>query len=188
MKKRMRQFLKVLISITGVTLVHTAAIAIDIPKVIAQEADNCFMVNSSGKVINLTQLCGGTSRGALKPSGVFQAKIKRRVGGTPVIDVTFNGGQKFEMLLDTGATQTTITPKMANALGLVPDGVEKAHVASGDVVEFPTGHVNSIEIDGAVLKDPVVSVGAVPLLGQNFFGGYDVIIRRDVVEFHVQQS
>ncbi len=180
MKKLMKQFMAVLISITGVTLVHTAAIA--------QEADTCFMVNSSGKVINLTQLCGGTSGRTLKPSGVFQAKIKRRVGGTPVIDVTFNGGQKFEMLLDTGATQTTITPKMADALGLVPDGVEKAHVASGDVVEFPTGHVNSIEIDGAVLKDPVVSVGAVPLLGQNFFGGYDVIIRRDVVEFRVQQG
>ena len=184
----MKQALTVLISITGVTLVHTAVVAIGTPKAIAQEADNCFMVNSSGKVINLTQLCGGTPRGALKPSGVFQAKIKRREGGTPVIDVTFNGGQKFEMLLDTGATQTTITPKMANALGLVPNGVERAHVANGDVVEFPTGRVSSIEIDGAVLKDPMVSVGAVPLLGQNFFGGYDVTIKRDVVEFHVQES
>ena len=41
-----------------------------------------------------------------KPSAnqkVFQAKIKRRAGGTPVIDVVFNGNKTFEMIVDTGA-------------------------------------------------------------------------------------
>ena len=32
-------------------------------------------------------------------SGVFQAKIKRRKANIPVIEVTFNGKQKFEMIL-----------------------------------------------------------------------------------------
>lgn len=174
----MKQFLTVLISITVVALVDTT--------VNAQDAGGCFMVNSSGKVVNLTSLCAGTSRGASTSPRVFQAKIKRRQGGTPVIDVTFNGKQKFEMLLDTGATQTMITPLMANVLRVVLVGTEKAQIASGEVVEFSRGRVASIGVSGAVINDAIVSIGPVPLLGQNFFGGYDVIIRRDMVEFHIQ--
>ncbi|MGF1676550.1 MAG: hypothetical protein ACFCUV_23155, partial [Rivularia sp. (in: cyanobacteria)] len=37
---------------------------------------------------------------------VFSSPIKRRVGGTPIIDVTFNGQQQFEMIVDTGASGT----------------------------------------------------------------------------------
>ena len=181
----MKQFLTLLIFSPGVALVHTAEIAYSTPAAIVQEAEACFMISSSGNVVNLTSLCGGTSKGAPTNPRVFQAKIKRREGGTPVIDVTFNGKQKFEMLLDTGASQTTITPLMADALGVVPLGTEKAQVASGEVVEFSMGRVASIEVGGAVIHDTMVSIAPFPLLGQNFFGGYEVIIRRDVVEFHV---
>lgn len=177
---RLRQLLTILISTTGVTVFQ--------PTVIAQETNGCYMVKSSGEVINLASLCGGTfSEFSTKP-GVFKTKIKRRDGDIPVIDVTFNGKQKFEMFLDTGATQTTITPEMAAAIGVVPMGVEKASVASGDIVEFPTGRVASIEVGGATIKDAMVSIGPSRLLGQNFFGGYDLTIRRDVVEFHLQQD
>lgn len=172
----MKQFLTVLVSMTGVVLCHTAASP--------QEAEGCFMVNSSGNVVNLTNLCTATFREALKNPIVFQAKIESHRGGTPVVEVTFNGKQKFEMLLDTGATQTTITPLMASTLGVVPVGKEKVYVASGEVVEFPFGRVTSIEVGGAVINDAMVSIGAVPLLGQNFFGGYNITIKRDVVEFH----
>ena len=144
------------------------------------------MVDSSGRAVNLTGLCRGNSTEAATKPKVFQAKIKRRDGGTPVIDVTFNGKHKFEMLLDTGASQTTITPQMANAIGVVQVGTEKASIANGDVVEFPVGRVASIGVGGAVIDDATVSIAPVPLLGQNFFGGYDVIIKRDVVEFHAQ--
>lgn len=182
----MNQFLKVLISITGVALVHSPAITYGTPAANPQETEGCFMVNSSGKVVNLTSLCGGTSKEASALPRVFQAKIKRRQGGTPVIEVTFNGKQKFEMLLDTGATQTTITPLMANALGVVPVGTQIAHVASGEVIKFPMGRVASIDVGGAAINDAMVLIAPVPLLGQNFFGGYDVTIKRDVVEFHLQ--
>jgi len=36
---------------------------------------------------------------------VFQAPIKRRASGTPVINVTFNGTQQFEMIVDTGPVE-----------------------------------------------------------------------------------
>lgn len=144
------------------------------------------MVTSSGKVVNLASFCESTSPETSTNLRVFQTKIKRREGGTPVIDVTFNGKRKFEMLLDTGASQTTITPQMANALGVVPVGTEKASVASGEIVEFPVGRVASMGVNGAVIEDAMVSIAPIPLLGQNFFSGYDVIIKRDVVEFHAQ--
>ena len=177
---QVKQFSTLLIFVTGFTLIPTT--------VLAQETDGCYMVNSSGGVINLASLCGVTFKQILTKPGVFQTKIKRRDGNIPVIDVTFNGKQRFEMLLDTGATQTTITPEMATAIGVVPNGVEKASVASGDIVNFPTGRVTSIEVGGATIQDATVSIGPTGLLGQNFFGGYDLTIKRDVVEFHLQQG
>lgn len=180
----MKSFTTVLIWITGVALLHQTS-NYGLPAAIAQDAEGCFMVNSSGEVVNLSSLCGDSASISPKPR-VFQTKIKRRQAGTPVIDVTFNGKQKFEMLLDTGATQTTITPAMANALKVVPVSTAIAHIASGQVVQFPIGRVDSIGVDGAVIGNSMVLIGAFPLLGQNFFGDYDITIKRDVVEFHPQ--
>lgn len=188
----MKSFLKVLIGITGVALTHTSVFNYSTPAAIASDAEGCFMLNSSGEVINLTSLCGNSTtpvpaKTELPQPRVFQAKIKHRQAGTPVIEVTFNGKQKFEMLLDTGATQTTITQEMANTLNVVPVGTAVAHVANGEVVQFPLGRVGSIEVGGATASDSMVLIGAVPLLGQNFLGGYDITIKRDVVEFHPQE-
>ncbi|BAZ68180.1 MAG: retroviral-like aspartic protease family protein [Pelatocladus maniniholoensis HA4357-MV3] len=118
---------------------------------------------------------------------VFIAPIKRRVGGTPIIDVTFNGNQQFEMILDTGASGTVITQGMANALGIVPFGRAKANTASAKAVEFPVGYVNSMEVGGvSVKKIPVAIAGTeleTGLLGHDFFGDYEITIKRDVIEF-----
>lgn len=179
----MKQFIKILIPITGILYITGTSFN---TSAIAQEVEGCFMVNSSNQTVDLSTLCGGTKKAST--SKVFKAKIKRRQGGVPVIDVTFNGKQKFEMLLDTGASQTMITQEMANSLGVVPSGTEKFSVASGEVIESPVGSVASIKVGNATVNEAMVSIGAVPLLGQNFFGGYDVIIRRDVVEFHAQRS
>jgi aspartyl protease family protein len=171
----MKQLLKLFIPLAGVALFQTIAIA--------QEADGCFMVNSSGQAIDLSTVCGHPKKST--HANGFQTKIKRREGGIPVIDVTFNGQQKFEMLLDTGASQTTITTEMAQALGVVPIGTHKAQIANGDIVEFPIGRVVSMSVGDAMVREPHVSITkGDPLLGQNFFGEYDVVIRRDVVEFH----
>ena len=127
-----------------------------------------------------------------KPPGnpqVFQAKIKRRAGGTPVIDVVFNGNKTFEMILDTGASGTLISQRMATALGVRPVRTVRAGIADGSVVEFPIGVVRSMRVGGAVIQNVEVAIAKqmpIGLLGHDFFGNYDVKIKKDVVEFYVR--
>ncbi len=122
-------------------------------------------------------------------SGVSQVAIKARHGGTPVVDVTFNGSTQFEMIVDTGASGTVITQQMAAVLGVVPTGKATANTASDRNVEFSIGNVNSIEVGGAVINNVAVAIAPTTanldlgLLGQDFFSNYDVTIKRDVVEF-----
>lgn len=121
---------------------------------------------------------------------VFTAPIKRRIGGTPIVEVTFNGQQQFEMIVDTGASGTVITQQMADALGIVTVGKAKANTASSRAVEFPVGYVNSMAVGGVIVnKIPVAIAGAeleTGLLGHDFFGNYDVTIKRNVIEFRPQ--
>ncbi|MUL38370.1 retropepsin-like aspartic protease family protein [Gloeocapsopsis dulcis] len=168
------------------TIVTFAGINFVLPPAIAQEAENCYMIDSAGTVVNLSNLCPEYQRSQSKTPQIFTARIKHRYGGIPVIDVTFNGQQQFEMIVDTGATQTSITPAMANQLGLVPVGSQIVQVASGEAIKLPTGRVSSIEVSGAILGDSQVLIAPLPLLGQNFFSRYDVTIRQNVVEFHVR--
>ncbi len=116
----------------------------------------------------------------------YVARIKRRAGGTPVIDVTFNGQRTFEMIVDTGASGTVITNEMASTLGVSVIGKAKVDTASDKSVEVPLAYVNSIAVGGAVIKGVVVAIGNAldtGLLGHDFFDDYDVTIKRDVVEF-----
>ncbi|TVP65509.1 MAG: hypothetical protein EA343_03475 [Nodularia sp. (in: Bacteria)] len=121
---------------------------------------------------------------------VFTAPIKRRMGGTPIVEVTFNNQQKFDMIVDTGASGTVITQEMANALGVVPVGTAKASTASERTVEFPIGYVDSMAVAGVKVNRVAVAIAGeqldTGLLGHDFFGNYDVTIRRDVVEFSPQ--
>jgi predicted aspartyl protease len=123
-------------------------------------------------------------------SEVFLAPIKRRVGGTPIIEVTFNGNQRFDMIVDTGASGTVITQDMANSLGVTPVGKAKANTASSKAVEFSIGYVDSIAVDGITIRRvPVAIAGTeleIGLLGHDFFGNYDLTIKRDIVEFRPQ--
>lgn len=122
-----------------------------------------------------------------KPT-VFTVPIKRRSGRTPVVEVTFNGQQAFEMIIDTGASGTVITQAMAESLGVVPEGEVIADTASGKGIRFRTGRVQSIAVEGVEERNVRVAIGSpdleLGLLGQDFYGNYDILIRKDVVEFH----
>ncbi|MBE9198630.1 MULTISPECIES: retropepsin-like aspartic protease [unclassified Nodularia (in: cyanobacteria)] len=121
---------------------------------------------------------------------VFTAPIKRRMGGTPIVEVTFNNQQKFDMIIDTGASGTVITQEMAKTLGVVQVGTVKANTASARTVEFPIGYVDSMAVAGVMINKVTVAIAGAELetglLGHDFFGNYDVTIRRDVVEFSPQ--
>ena len=120
----------------------------------------------------------------------FIAPIQRRVGATAIVEVTFNGRQRFEMIVDTGAGGTVITQEIASALGVVLVGKAKANTVSSKAVEFPVGYLESMEVGGMMVnKVPVAIAGAeleTGLLGHDFFGNYDVTIKRNVVELRFQ--
>ncbi|MGA7932931.1 MAG: retropepsin-like aspartic protease, partial [Kovacikia sp.] len=149
---------------TSITLIPAITVVNQSSRAIAQDA-NCFMVTSSGRTISLDKLCGG---GKLKPAptstngsgnpaatpntaaaSVYQAKIKYRLGKTPVIDVTFNGKQTFEMIVDTGADGTLITRQMASSLRLPVVGVGQFEMADGRTVVMPLAKVASLSVNGA---------------------------------------
>ncbi len=152
---------------------------------VAQD-DACYMVNSSGKRVNLGKLCrGGMAQPAAR--GYFLARIKRRDGGTPVIDVTFNGNRTYEMLVDTGASGTLITRSMAQTLNIPIVGAGRFTMADGRNIIMPVGRINSITVDGATVRNLNVAIAndsAEGLLGSDFLGNYDIKIKRDVVEFY----
>ena len=159
----------------------------------SQQLDRTLTAGSGAATGNLySQFHRAPSTPAAKPSAnqkVFQAKIKRRAGGTPVIDVVFNGNKTFEMIVDTGASGTLISQRMATALGVRPVRTVRAGIADGSVVEFPIGVVRSIRVGGAVIQNVEVAIAKqmqIGLLGHDFFGNYDVKIKKDVVEFYVR--
>ncbi len=169
-----------------------------VPDVSSQQLDDRTLTADSGAATGnlFSQFRRGPSNPGTQPPAkppgnqkVFQAKIKRRDGGTPVIDVVFNGNKTFEMIVDTGASGTLITQRMANVLGVRPVRTVRAGIADGSVVEFPIGIVRSIGVGGAAIQNVEVAIAKqmqIGLLGHDFFGNYDVKIKKDVVEFYVR--
>lgn len=154
----------------------------------------CYMEDASGQSIDLSSLCGG-SNGATSNSRSsyssgnsrnFQIPIKRRQSGIPVVEVTLNGTKTYEMLLDTGASGTVLTVKMAQELSLKPKNIVLAETPSHSAVPFRTTIVDSIQVGKNTLKDievvvsPTLTIG---LLGQDFFGNFDLTIKENVIEF-----
>ncbi|MCC5610363.1 retroviral-like aspartic protease family protein [Nostoc sp. CHAB 5834] len=151
----------------------------------ADDPGACYMITSSGKTIRLGRLCSNIPVASDKR--VFRVSIKRRFGGTPVIDVTFNNKKTFEMIVDTGSSETIITQGMANTLELQPTGTMQAQIADGSQVEFPTSKVKSIAVGGVTANNLRVAIApkaSIGLLGHDFFGSYDIKILEKEVEFH----
>lgn len=163
-------------------------------------AQSCYMVTASGKRVSLGTICGEapppdtTQSATLKRvqpptrDGIYRAKIKRRLSSTPVIDVAFNG-RIFEMILDTGASNTLITKKMAEALQLRPQGYREVVIADGSTIKFPVTTINSATAGGMPARKLTVTVAenaGIGLLGHDFFSKYDVKIKRQVIEFQPQ--
>ncbi len=106
--------------------------------------------------------------------------IVRRLYGTPVVRVTFNGVKTYEMILDTGASRTLITRQMAAELGVVATESMIAATASESAATFELGQMRSIALGEITLADTRVSIGdsvSIGLLGNDFLSGYDVTIR-----------
>ncbi len=134
-------------------------------------------VNSTSNVELLAQI-GAFPRRSFGDRRVFRVPIQGRSAGIPIVAVTLNGDRTFPMLVDTGASITTITPAMARAIGVRPQGKVKVTLAGGQTME-----ISSIHVGDAQLNDFTVLIGEVPLLGQNFFSEYNVTVGRDFIVF-----
>ncbi len=157
-----------------------------------QAQQPCFMQSPNGQSIDLGHLCGGQSSPRINSrpassSNIFQIPIKRRDSGIPVVDVIFNGQHTFEMLFDTGASGIVITPDMASQMGVTGKLGSVAQTAGGNV-PISIGLVSSVQAGQLVSENLAVSIipsmglGNLGLLGQNFYGNYDVTIKQDIIE------
>jgi predicted aspartyl protease len=118
----------------------------------------------------------------------FLVPIKRRVGGIPIVTVNFNGRQ-FDMLFDTGASGTLISGAIAATLNLKPVSTTTVVIADGSAVELPVVVVESMEINGRIKRKISATIAPnmpIGLLGQDFFEGYDFMIKENAIEFHRQ--
>ncbi len=171
-------------------LIATISMALMPIAAIAQEYEGCFLVDDAGNVVQLDSICpgpvGADSPDGTAESGLVRVPIKRRDSGIPVIDVTFNGDLTVEMLLDTGASGTLLTQTVANALDLEPTGRGVADTASEANVEFDLAQVDSITVGGIVKQDVTVGIASpalkTGLLGQDFFGDYDLTVKENIIE------
>lgn len=114
------------------------------------------------------------------PAGGARIPVVRRLHGTPVVRVTFNGAKSYDMILDTGASRTLITRQMADELGIVETERMLAATASAAEVSFGLGRVRSISMGQVTLQNARVGIGDavdIGLLGNDFLSGYDVTIR-----------
>ena len=161
-----------------------------IRETLAQPNNHCYMEDINGSWIDLSNLCGGNSSSPASTrqsnSRSFQVEIKRREQDVPVVDVLLNGSKTYEMLVDTGASGTVLTSKMAEELGLESEGKVSASTASSTSVEFQTTTIESIKLGEGEIRDVKVAVSPtleIGLLGQDFFSKYDVTIKQDKIEF-----
>lgn len=163
-----------------------------------QEYEGCFFLDRQGNLVDLGYLCpnnapapsaseNAASGASSNNANVVAVPIKRRVAGIPVVDVIFNGGRSYEMLLDTGASGTVITQAMARELNIGRAGTAIIDTASQRGVSMDVGYVASMETNGIVLRNIPVTIGSdaldIGLLGQDFFGNYDLTIRENTIEF-----
>jgi predicted aspartyl protease len=178
------------INLALITVLPTLVFLALLNRVTAEDPGECFMINSSGRTIKLEKLCGINTEKKIPPQPekrIFRVPIKRRLGRTPVIDVTFNNKKTVEMILDTGANNTLITMGTANALQLKTTGVMTAQIADGSQIEFPISTVQLMAAGGAGVQNIEVAIAPkapIGLLGNDFFGHYDIKILETTVEFH----
>ena len=78
-------------------------------------------------------------------------------GASVIVPVMFNGNLRANLALDTGATITVVSRRIANALALSPLGVTKVGTVAG-IITVPLVRLGSLNAGDAQVRDLVVSV------------------------------
>jgi predicted aspartyl protease len=174
------------ISVASSQYIHAAKI---LPKyerqlMIAQQKSINFVPRSSSQISKL--VTSPTSLAANQNSDLFSLPIEQKLGGIPVVAVTFNHKHKFLMLLDTGASRTLITQRMFEQMKLKSVGTSKAKTANG-IGSFSLAQIDRVQFGSGVTNSVLVAIGDntlnYGLLGHDVYDGYDMTIKEHSIEF-----
>ncbi|MGL5033678.1 MAG: retropepsin-like aspartic protease family protein, partial [Microcystaceae cyanobacterium] len=121
----------------------------------------------------------------------YQIPIKQRVGNIPSVEVLLNGQHLVEMLFDTGASAIVINQGIAEKVGVTYNRDRVLVHTAGGVVSSAVANLNSMQAGQFSLKNVQVIVapqlgGIAGLLGQPFFGNYDITIKEKVIELRAR--
>ena len=170
-------------SLSAIALSSTLLLFPFTPTTLAQS--ECFLQRADGQHIALSRLCGGSSRNRKNSPQVYQLPIQRRVKGIPTVMVVFNHRHSYEMLFDTGASGIVLTDAMAKAMKVKRERKVINNTAGGVVTGY-LGRINFVKAGEMTLYNQIVNISpqmkGLGLLGQTFFGSYDVTIKKDVIE------
>lgn len=178
--------------ITQLIISNQIAIALlmVVPDQISAQPNNCYLEDSNGAMIDLSNLCGRNistpSTNGKSNSRSFYVTIKRREQGIPVVDVLFEGKKSYEMLVDTGASGTVLTVTMAEELGLQPEGYVLVQTPSSQAVALGRTTIKSMRVGKGEIRNVQVVVSpslTIGLLGQDFFTNYNITIKENKIEF-----
>ena len=112
-------------------------------------------------------------------------------GASVIVPVTFNGALRGNLALDTGATITVVSRRIANSLTLKTLGTGKIGTVGG-VITAPLARLQSLKVGDAEVHDLVVSIHDFStdpriqgLLGLDFLKHFHVALdtRRGVLTF-----
>jgi predicted aspartyl protease len=78
-------------------------------------------------------------------------------GASVIVPVTLNGEFRASLGLDTGATITVLSHRIAKSLGLNPLGTSKVGTVGG-IITVPLARLRSLEVGDAAVHDLVVSI------------------------------
>jgi predicted aspartyl protease len=127
-----------------------------------------------------------TQVASLPSADLFTIPIQQKLGGVPVIEVTFNDNHPVPMLLDTGASHTLVTLAVANQLQLQASGHSQAKTANG-TANFQIASIDKIKFGNGEIKNVRVAIGQKDLpyglLGHDVYDGYDITIKESLIEF-----
>jgi predicted aspartyl protease len=144
-----------------------------------QKADN-FVSKPTQNLASTSQVTSSSSL------DLFTIPIQKKLGGVPLIEVTFNDNHQVPMLLDTGASNTLLTAAVATQLQLQPNGTAQSKTANG-TANFQVASIDKIRFGAGEIKNVRVAIGQndLPygLLGHDVYDGYDITIKESSIEF-----
>ncbi|MEA5520398.1 tetratricopeptide repeat protein [Limnoraphis robusta Tam1] len=118
---------------------------------------------------------------------IVRVPIKHYAWKSPVIEANFNNQQRFDVVLDTGASITVITQRIAQSLGIKPVGLIRFRSINGSLIQAPAGWVESLSVGKAIAICLQVAIAdnsfSYPRLGQDFLRNYNTLILSDEIEF-----